>query len=42
LLTWFGYSYLYLFIGGEVIKKRRKNLKQFFYQSNHTLFKDTT
>jgi hypothetical protein len=29
-LTWFGYFYLYLFIGGEVIKKRRENLKQFF------------
>jgi hypothetical protein len=32
LLMWFGYFYLYLFIGGEVIRKRRKKSKTFFYQ----------
>ena len=30
VLTWFGCLYLYLLIGGEVIKKRRENLKHFF------------
>jgi hypothetical protein len=29
-LMWSNYFYLYLIIGGEVIKKRRKNLKHFF------------
>jgi hypothetical protein len=42
LLMWFGYFYLYLFIGGEVIRKRRKKSKTFFYQPNHTLSKDRT
>jgi hypothetical protein len=41
LLMWFGYFYLYLFIGGEVIRKRRKK-SFFFYQPNHTLSKDRT
>jgi hypothetical protein len=42
LLMWFGYFYLYLLIGGEVIKKGKKKSKTFFYQPNHTLFKDRT
>ncbi len=43
LLTWFGFLYLYLLIGGEVIRKSRKrNLKPFFYHPNHNLSKDKT
>jgi hypothetical protein len=39
---WSNYFYLYLFIGGEVIRKRRKKSKTIFYQPNHILFKDRT
>jgi hypothetical protein len=39
---WSNYFYFYLFIGGEVIRKKKKKSKTFSYQPNHTLFKDRT